>query len=74
MFVLHVLNVAILNRSDIFVKSLDYFPPSHRKAAYSQFVLWQEGHLGRGIVRLYHHVLYGQSEFTMVTLALMDYT
>lgn len=45
---LNVLNVAILNRSDIFVESPDYSPSSYRKAAYRQFVLWQEGRLGRG--------------------------
>lgn len=45
---LNVLSIAILNRSEVFVDEADYSPASYRKAAYRQFILWKEGHLGRG--------------------------
>jgi len=45
---LNVLSIAILNRSEVFVDEADYSPASYRKAAYRQYILWKEGHLGRG--------------------------
>ena len=45
---INVLSIAIVNRSDTFVEPVDYSPSSYRKAAYRQFILWKEGHLGRG--------------------------
>lgn len=45
---LNVLNVEILNLSKVFVQSPDYTTSSYKKATYRQFILWQEGRLGRG--------------------------
>ena len=45
---LNVLLIAILNHSEVFVDKADYSPASYRKAAYRQYILWKEGHLGRG--------------------------
>ena len=44
----NVLSIAIINRSDTFVEPVDYSKSSYRKAAYRQFILWRQGHLGRG--------------------------
>ena len=44
----NVLSIAIIDWSDTFVESVDYSTSSYRKAAYRQFILWREGHLGRG--------------------------
>ena len=45
---INVLSIAIVNRSDTFVEPVDYSLSSYRKAAYRRFILWKEGHLGRG--------------------------
>ena len=45
---INVLSIAIVNHGDTFVEPVDYSPSSYRKAAYSQFILWKEGHLEKG--------------------------
>ena len=45
---LNVLSLAILNCSEVFLDEPDYSPASYRKVAYRQYILWREGHLGRG--------------------------
>ena len=43
-----VLSVAILNRCEITADDPEYTPRSYRKAAYRQFIVWQNGYLGPG--------------------------
>ena len=43
-----VLTTAIHSRCDIRADPIDYSPASYRKAGYRQFILWQDGYLGRG--------------------------
>ena len=43
-----VLSVAILNRCEIIADDPEYTPRSYRKAAYRQFIVWQNGYLGPG--------------------------
>ena len=41
-----VVSVAILNRCEITVDNPEYTPRSYHKAAYRQFIIWQNGYLG----------------------------
>ena len=42
------LHVAIVGRTDIFVDRSDFSNEGMRYAAYRQYILWQNGYLGRG--------------------------
>ena len=43
-----VLIVSIIGRREVFVDRSDYSNEGMRHAAYTQYVLWQNGYLGRG--------------------------
>ena len=43
-----VLSVAILNRCELTGDDPEYSPASYRKAAYRQYIVWQNGYLGPG--------------------------
>lgn len=42
------LSVAIVNCTDVLMDTSDFSNEGYRFAAYRQFVLWQNGYLGRG--------------------------
>ena len=47
-FTVYVLSVVILNRCEITADNPEYTPRSYRKAAYREFIVWQNGYLGLG--------------------------
>lgn len=46
------LSVVIVSRTDVLVDRSDFSNERYRFAAYHQFILWQNGYLGRGNCRV----------------------
>ena len=56
------ISTAVWSNAETYVFTPTYDNRAMRHSAYRQYVMWQHGHLGRGIERLSHRLVFGKYE------------